>query len=84
MRASCVGVGLDALTLATEILTTLVIDPDLYDNLARDFVTTNDEGVVLAERVAFDEVTVKGVLSPVRMAPAASACSRLHGGTLLA
>ncbi|GAA3243060.1 helix-turn-helix transcriptional regulator [Dactylosporangium siamense] len=86
MRASCVGVGLDALTLATEILTTLVIDPDVYDDLSRDFVATNDEGTVVAEPVAFDEVTVKGILASGRMAPAAAGLLALawrHRGTLL-
>jgi transcriptional regulator with XRE-family HTH domain len=86
MRATCVGVGLDALTLATEILTTLVIDPDVFDDLAQDFVTTNDEGTLVAERLAFDEVTVKGVLETGRMAPAAAGLLALawkHRGTLL-
>jgi hypothetical protein len=86
MRVYCVGVGLDALTLATEILTTLVIDPDVFDALAQDFVATNDEGTVVAERVTFDEVTVKGVLASGRMAPAAAGLLALawrHRGTLL-
>lgn len=86
MRAMCVGVGLDALTLATEILTTLVIDPDVFDNLALDFVAANDEGTLVAERVSFDEVTVKGVLESGRMAPAAAGLLALawrHRGTLL-
>lgn len=72
MRASLLGVGLDSLTLAVEILTTLVVDPDVFDDLACDFVSTNDEGSLVAERVPFDEVTVKGILQSGRMAPAAA------------
>ena len=86
MRASCLGVGLDSLTLATEILTTLVIDPDVFDDLARDFVSVNDEGTLVAEHVPFDEVTVKGVLESGRMAPAAAGLLALawrHRATLL-
>jgi transcriptional regulator with XRE-family HTH domain len=86
MRASWLGAGLDALTLATEILTTLVIDSDVFDDLAQDFVGSNDEGTVIAERVPFDEVTVKGVLGSGRMAPAAAGLLALawkHRGTLL-
>lgn len=86
MRVTCVGVGLDALTLVAEILTVAVLEPDFYDELARDFVLANDEGRLVAEPAPFDEATVKGLLTSGRMAPAASGLLALawqHHATLI-
>lgn len=38
----------------------LVIDTDLFDELAADFVDRNDEGQVVAERYPFTEAGVRG------------------------
>jgi hypothetical protein len=86
LTVSYVGAGLDALTLACEVLTVAVFEPDLYDELAAEFVTSNEEGTFVTEHVAFDEVTVKGVLGSGRMAPAAAGLLALawkHRATLL-
>lgn len=73
-RVHCLGVALDALTLVGEILTVAVIDPDVFDDMARDFVTVNDEGTVINERLAFNEQVVAQVLASGRMAPAGAGC----------
>ena len=41
LRVYCLGIILDALTLAADILTVAVIEPDLYDQLFADTVDTN-------------------------------------------
>ncbi|MEV0283843.1 hypothetical protein AB0H36_06930 [Kribbella sp. NPDC050820] len=46
-RAYCVGLGVDPLTFATDLLTVLSIDSDLFDTLFGDVVATNTEGHVL-------------------------------------
>ncbi|SCL74137.1 hypothetical protein [Micromonospora peucetia] len=44
----------------------LVIDTDLFDELAADFVDRNDEGQVVAERYPFTEAGVRGGASRTR------------------
>jgi len=46
-RAYCVGLGVDPLTFATDLLTVLTIDADIFDSLFADLTTRNDEGRVL-------------------------------------
>lgn len=46
-RAYCVGLGVDPLTFATDLLTVLAIDSDIFDDLFADLATGNDEGRVL-------------------------------------
>jgi transcriptional regulator with XRE-family HTH domain len=77
LRVYCLGVGLDALTLVAEILTVMVIEPDVFDEIAPDFVAVNEEGTVVAQRQAFDEAAVKGLLASGRMAPAGAGCLEL-------
>jgi transcriptional regulator with XRE-family HTH domain len=77
VRVHALGVALDALTLVGEILTVAVIDPDVFDVWARDFVTVNDEGTIVNQRLRFDEDTVSQVLASGRMAPAGAACLQL-------
>lgn len=48
IRAYCLGMGVDPLTLATDLLTVAVFDADLYDELFGQLVDTNDEGRVLS------------------------------------
>jgi hypothetical protein len=47
-RAYCLGIGVDPLTFATDILTAVVIDAARYDDLFGRAVTANVEGTVLA------------------------------------
>jgi hypothetical protein len=49
LRVSCVGVGVDPLSLATDILTVAVFDADVFDRLFRGLVTRNAEGRVVTE-----------------------------------
>jgi hypothetical protein len=46
-RAHCVGIGVDPLTFATDILTVLTLDAPLYDELFGDIAASNVEGSIL-------------------------------------
>lgn len=74
LRLWCLGVALDALTLVGEILTVAVVDADVFDVMARDFVEVNEEGTVINERLPFTEQVVASVLGSGRMAPAGAGC----------
>jgi hypothetical protein len=52
LRVSCLGVGVDPLTLAVDILTTAVFDSDLFDTTFDRLVTANAEGCVIASQGA--------------------------------
>ncbi|MET8278316.1 helix-turn-helix transcriptional regulator [Micromonospora sp. NPDC005174] len=77
LRVHCLGVALDALTLVGEILTVLVVDADVFDSLAADFVDRNDEGQVVAERFPFTEDGVRSLLDSGKVAPAGAGCLEL-------
>jgi hypothetical protein len=47
VRAFCVGMGVDPLTLATDILTVVVIDSPLYDELFNHVADANAEGSIV-------------------------------------
>jgi hypothetical protein len=48
IRAYVLGLGVDALTLATDLLTVVVIDAGLYDELFDRVIAVNQEGRVLS------------------------------------
>ena len=48
IRPYALGMGVDPLTLATDLLTVVVIDAELYDELLHGAVALNDEGEVLS------------------------------------
>jgi hypothetical protein len=50
VRAWCVGLGVDPLTFATDLLTVAVFDAPVYDELFGGLVSDNAEGTVLAAR----------------------------------
>lgn len=77
LRVACLGVALDALTLIGEVLTVMVVDADVFDGLAYDFVDRNDEGSVVAERFPFTEAGMRGLLNSGRVAPAGAGCLEL-------
>jgi len=93
LRPVCLGVGLDALTLAATILTAVVIDDDAFDEIFGDVVATNAEGVIVAvgtrsaaEGIPFTEDNVTRLLTCEPMAPPGAACLSLawqHRTTLL-
>ncbi|MGH3772718.1 MAG: helix-turn-helix domain-containing protein [Pseudonocardiaceae bacterium] len=47
VRAFCVGIGVDPLTLATDILTVVAIDSPLYDELFSHVADANTEGSII-------------------------------------
>jgi hypothetical protein len=50
IRVWCLGLGVDPLTYATDLLTVAVIDSDVFDELFRLTPRGNEEGTVLAAR----------------------------------
>jgi hypothetical protein len=72
IRAYCLGLGADPLTFALDLLTVVVIDAPLYDDLFGSIVPDNAEGTVLPPR-PFDEPTVSELTNwhPVQAAGAA-------------
>jgi hypothetical protein len=58
VRAFCVGIGVDPLTFATDILTVVTIDAPLYDELFGQVAASNVEGSILPA-VPFTAETVE-------------------------
>ena len=94
-RAVCLGVGLDALTLAATILTVAVIDADVFDDLFGDAVRVNAEGITVfgedgapaGHGIEFCERNVTRLLRREPMAAPGAACLALawqHNMALLA
>jgi hypothetical protein len=78
LRVSCLGLGVDPLTLATDILTVAVFDAPVFDRMFHDLVTENSEGRVVTQdgsaaipftRASVDHFTGGGV--PLQTAGAA-------------
>src|SRR5262249_48643095 len=69
IRVFCVGVILDALTLAGDILTVAVIDPHLYDQLFADAIQNNAEGTVPARALPFERHTLEWLRRSGRLSP---------------
>lgn len=76
VRAYCVGMGLDTLTLTATVLTVVVIDDDVFDQLFGDTVRINAEGELVtsgeatsvSDGLPFDEATVTRLLTSEPMA----------------
>jgi len=88
VRVHWLGFGIDALTLAGEILTVAVVDADVFDLVFGDLVPRNAEGAVVgagspgAIGIPFTEQEI----GRRRLAPSAEACVGLaweHRGELL-
>jgi hypothetical protein len=78
LRVSCLGLGVDPLTLATDILTVAVFDAGVFDRMFRGLVTENAEGRVVTEdgsaAIPFTQATVDrftGGAEPLQTAGAA-------------
>ncbi len=87
--AVCLGVGLDALTLAATILTAIVIDADVFDELLQDMVQENPEGITMRGEHGhdFSEANVTRLIDHEPMAAPGAACLALawtHRAELLA
>ena len=88
IKVYCLGVAIDALTLAIEILTVAVFDEEVYDEVFADLVERNEEGTV-AKTVPFEEHTIRRLLDRGRypVAPAAAGSLKLawdHRNSILA
>ena len=86
IRAWCVGLGVDPLTFATDLLTVVAFDAPVYDDLFGDLVGANAEGTVIAAR-PLDLATVTSLIAgyPVQAAGAALLSLAIrHADVLLA
>jgi len=78
----CLGAALDALTLATTIMTVLVIDDDVFDDVFCDVVRVNAEGITVSagggqtvgDGIAFTDANVQRLLGREPMAPPGAGC----------
>ncbi|GHH63662.1 hypothetical protein GCM10017673_04990 [Streptosporangium violaceochromogenes] len=78
----CLGVALDALTLATTIMTVLVIDDDVFDDLLADLVQSNAEGTTVfgepgQRGIPFTGQNVNRLLTSEPMASPGAGCLAL-------
>jgi hypothetical protein len=78
LRVSCLGLGVDPLTLATDILTVAVFEAGVFDRMFRGLVTENAEGRVVTQdgsaAIPFTQATVDrftGGTEPLQTAGAA-------------
>ncbi len=86
VHAFCLGIGVDPLTFATDILTVVTIDAPMYDELFGDIADTNTEGMIIPV-VPFTAQTVERYTSIEPMQAAGAGLLRLawrHRSTLLA
>jgi hypothetical protein len=82
LQVSCLGLGVDPLTLATDILTVAVFDAPVFDRIFRGLVTENAEGRVLirdgSAAIPFTRASVDRLTGgEVPLQPAAAALLRL-------
>jgi hypothetical protein len=85
IRAYCLGLGADPLTFALDLLTAVVIDAPLYDELFGELAEHNAEGTVLKPR-PFDEATIDQLTTREPVQAAGAALLKLaiaHRGILL-
>jgi hypothetical protein len=86
VRAYCLGIGVDPLTFATDILTAVTIDAPLYDELFGEIADTNIEGSI-TPAVPFTAQTVERYAGAEPMQAAGAGLLRLawrHRSILLA
>ncbi|MBA2694723.1 MAG: transcriptional regulator, partial [Actinobacteria bacterium] len=77
LRVYCLGITIDALTLAADILTVAVIEPDLYDQLFADAVDSNTEGTIPTHAVPFEANTLDQLRHAGCLTPGAAAALHL-------
>jgi transcriptional regulator with XRE-family HTH domain len=82
--AYCLGLGLDALTLAATILTVVIIDDDVFERVFGAAVRYNDEGEIVGigdgrptEGLPFTDQSVQRMLGSEPMAAPGAACLAL-------
>ena len=84
LRVFCFGIVLDPLTLAAEIITAVVLDHDVFDDVFAHMVPANSEGAVITPPgaltrtgIPFTEATLQDLRARPTLAPAAAACLHL-------
>jgi hypothetical protein len=77
IRVYCLGLTLDALTLAGDLLTVAVFEPELYDSLFGNHVDRNDEGAIPARAVPFEANTIRQLRESGQLSPGATAAIEL-------
>lgn len=81
IRVKVLGVGLDPLTWKPELLTVCLIDADIFDDVFRNMVSRNDEGLLIFGRrklgLRFDWETVSRYISAPDISPSAETCLTL-------
>ena len=81
LRVWIVGLGVDPLTMVTDILTVAVFDAELFDEVFAGLVAVNSEGGVITDRAtigfAFDESSVTRFSGGEPMQAAGAAVLRL-------
>lgn len=85
LSAVCLGVGVDALTVAATILTVIVIDGRVFDDIFHDVVQVNAEGLTItshdptriATGIPLTHHTVTKLLSSGPLASPGAACLHL-------
>jgi hypothetical protein len=75
LHVSCLGLGVDALTLVTDLLVVAVFDADIFDDVFDGIVSSNDEGASTMG-VPFDEAAVERFADTESMQPAGAALLR--------
>lgn len=73
VRAYCLGLGVDPLTFATDLLSAVVIDAPLFDGLFGNLAANNEEGHVLDAK-PFDDQLIESIVqsAPIQAAGAAT------------
>jgi hypothetical protein len=64
-RVFCLGIGVDPLTFATDILTVLTVDAPIYDELFGQVADTNAEGSIIPAAYRDSMSSCSGVSSNV-------------------
>jgi len=82
IRVLCLGTGIDALNFVGDVFTVAVFDADIFDEIFRNLVESNDEGTIAKtgrnhEHFTFDGTTIDRLLSSEPMAPSGAACLSL-------
>jgi hypothetical protein len=75
------GLALEPLTWKPNLLTVCVIDAPVFDEVFREMVASNEEGVLVTGRqklgIRFDQATVEEYLDDARLTPVAHGCLTL-------
>jgi hypothetical protein len=82
LRVRCFGLGIDPLGLGIDLLTAVVIDADVFDEVFGERVQVNAEGHVITDAAAavgfpFTEESVHRFLRGEPMGPGGAACLAL-------